>query len=262
MTGRAIYRSPAMYQTSSPRGSEALPSSINARYLEHLEDNRPPLRGRTRIAVLTLIVGVLLVLGALATVFTGYFGVAWPLLPVGLVLALRGILALSRTRRAARQYDRLRGIALQGVPVTAYLVQANEALFRTGAESPLPALVLFSFEPDVDSDRDYMRTLARTVYRLKNSVQPDPDGRYVAHLTTDERPVTDRRRLLPLSFTDGSVIYCADIWLRRSDLRGGCLASNQLSCLAEPGENGGIELVPASLLPAPQQSTRMDRRLV
>jgi hypothetical protein len=249
-----------MYRTS-PKTSEQA-TQINARFLEHLEDTRPQNAGKRRVAAFGFFGGMLLLLGALATLFTHDFALAWPLLPTGAVIALRSWRSLRDIFTREHRFETLLKLGMRGVPVSGYLVQANEALFKPGSEVSLPALVLFSFQPEVDSDPGYMSSLARSVYRLKNTYPQDADGSYVAALTTDERAIPYRRRALPLSFTDGSTIFCADLWIQRSDLRGGLLATNQLTCLADPGENGGIELVPAFLLPAPRPVARLDRRPV
>lgn len=249
-----------MYRTS-PKTSEPV-ANLNARFLEHLEDTRPQNAGKRRAALLGFASGIAMLIGALAAALSRDFLLAWPLLPVGLVLAIRGWRSLQRLHAVEKRFAGLLTIGLRGVPVTGYLVQANEALFQPGTETSLPALVLFSFQPEVDGDVGYMSSLARRVYRLKNTQFPDADSSYVASLTTNEQAVPYRRRALPLSFTDGSTIYCADLWIQRSDLRGGCLTASQLPCLAEPGESGGIELVPAFLLPSPAPLTRLDRRPV
>jgi hypothetical protein len=250
-----------MYRTS-PKSKEPV-SNVNARYREYLEDTRPQNTGKRRAAWLGLVTAAFLIIGTLVSIFTNDLLLAWPLAPVGAVLGVRSWFALRAIQASERSFERLHALVVHGIPVTGYLVQANEALFRPGNEEALPALVLFSFQSEVDEERGYMGALARKVYRLKNTMPLDPDGRFVASLTTDERAVPHRRRQLPLSFTDGSTIYCADIWIRRADLRGGCLTTGQLPCLAEMGEGGGIELVPASLLPTPTRTiNRLDRRPV
>jgi hypothetical protein len=125
----------------------------------------------------------------------------------------------------------------------AVLVQANGLLYHRGPFS-LPCLVLFTFDPEYGQDPAYMENLARRVYHLKDTEQVVPDLRYVAELVTNEEPERYRRRLLPVSFTGGPKVYAADLWIRRKYLRGGYLTDPFLPCIAEPGEEGGLELVP------------------
>jgi hypothetical protein len=198
---------------------------------------------------------------------TAGFGTAitigwWNELPY-LCLALLGAAAgfggraafLYRGYRAQSRRDaRLRALVQNGTVVDAYLIQACSALFRPQDEA-LPSLVLFTFQPEVAAEPEYLRHLARRVFSLKSTRQPDVDGRFVAGLTTEERGVPGRRRQLPLSFTDGSVIYCADLWVQPAHLKGGCLEGNVLHCIAEPGATGGVELVPWWLLSDPDRSS-------
>jgi hypothetical protein len=235
------------------------PRPLNERYVAYLDQLYAP-RGHRRWHVLAgMTVGVVLILGVLALALGMNVHAAWPLLPLGVVLVGRGIIALQGIRHARQQFQNLRNVVKNGVPVTAYIVQAHEGLFKPGS-GLLPCLVLFTFSSEVESDADYMRYLADRLYALKNTQPDDADGQYLANLCTDEHPVPYRRRRLPYSFTDGSTVYCADVWVKRAYLPGGYLRGNTLPCVAEPGEVGGIELLPSWLLTPSEEITLVERQ--
>lgn len=175
-----------------------------------------------------------------------------PLLIAGLCIAAcaaRGVRGLFRWRQQTQQR---RGVIQTGIPVNAFLVQANGALLGAQKQT-LPCLVLISFQSEVSGEIDYMQSLARRIYALKNTKPMDTDGQFAASLTTDERAVPGRRRQLPLSFTDGSTIYCTDLFIKPDYLQGSHIQSDILPCIAEPGLGGGIELVPWWLLQEPEK---------
>jgi hypothetical protein len=174
-----------------------------------------------------------------------------PLLAAGLLIgawSIRGVRGLFRWRQQTQQR---RGVIQTGTPINAFLIQANGALLKPQNQI-FPCLVLISFQPEVSSEIDYMQSLAQRVYSLKNTYPEDAESQFVAGLTTNERAVLGRRRQLPLSLTDGSTIYCADLFVRPDYLQGSCIQSDILPCIAEPEVGGGIELVPWWLLQEPE----------
>jgi hypothetical protein len=154
---------------------------------------------------------------------------------------LRSPLPLTARGRAEQriQYARER----KARPVRVALVQANSALFAPG-EDDQPCLVLFSFDDRVTDDE--LTRLARRVFSLKNTAQDDPDLAFVAELTTDERFVYYRRDRLPRSFAGGREFFVAHLYVHRPFLIGGYFHGNRfMTCLAEPGDRGALELLPA-----------------
>ncbi len=139
---------------------------------------------------------------------------------------------------------RLRG----GVRLRAAVVQANDGLFRPG-DRTLPAALLFTFERGVPNLAQYLEGLARQAYRIKTGAKPSHP---------DRRPVYDRlwagergecyyheRMRLPRGFTGGPAVYLASIWMPATFLRGGMIQKGDpLHVLAEPGDEGGAELLP------------------
>jgi hypothetical protein len=167
-------------------------------------------------------------------------------LPCRAEMCAGGRLELLPYRRAdveRRALQWLRCLRPRGVQVTGALVQANEALLRPGPRD-LPCMVLITFEDFPDQER-YLRRLAERVYALKGLDLDDPDARYVSNLVTDERAMKYRRRPLPPSFTGGRVVYAADLIIHRPFLRRGYLVERLLPCLAEPGDEGFLDLLPS-----------------
>lgn len=164
-------------------------------------------------------------------------------IPLGALFVYAVYAEVSKFLRLRDGMGRFEQLAATGVPVEAYLVQANSALFQPGSMS-LPCLVLFSFEDSIGHNEDYLTELADRTFALKETRQSDPDLARVAAFTTNERAYLDRRRLYPLSFTGGHRVYCADLWIDRVFLPKGYLTGRMLMCIAEPGSEGAIELLP------------------
>jgi hypothetical protein len=171
-------------------------------------------------------------------------------LPVALIVLFHGARAVRRHSNSRADADELRSVIRKGVPVTGYIVWAHEGLYKEGVDA-LPCRVLFSTDNMLESDVDYMRHLARNVFALSDKGHDDNEMRQVARLSTDTHYVRYRRQRLPLTLTDGSPVYCADLWVPRAYLPEGYLMTDMLPCLAEPGPVGGMELVPYWLLSAP-----------
>lgn len=214
---------------------------INERFLAYLKQLYAPRTRRHGVAVGGLAVGIAcVVLGVLVAVLRRE-PVALAAIIIGAVQIVRAGMTLRRQDAQKKQFTRVCGVVKDGLFVNAYLVRAHEALLRPGTQT-LPCTVLFSFQPEVDGDAPYMRHLAARVRRSEDDPEPGGERLY------DDVPVLYRRRKLPLNLTDGSSIYCADLWVKRAYLKGGILKRNSLLCLAEPGDTGGIELIPAWLL--------------
>lgn len=232
---------------SAPRPIADTPTE---RYLAYLDYAFLPEAHRRRYAIATslLAASIALSLGA------GYLGAttsvwAWLGVPIGLLLVARSLMMMHKMVRRAQQYQRRKDVARKGELVTAYLVQTNTALLRPGSETALPCRVLFSFQPEVGEDAEYMRYLTERVASLRDKLpRGDMDQQYVAALASELRATPNRRYLLPLSFTDGSTVYLADLFVSRTHLPGGYLQSATIPCLAEQGATGGIELLPEWLL--------------
>jgi len=128
------------------------------------------------------------------------------------------------------------------VEVTAVLVMANVSLFDPGSSQDSPCRVLITFDPILARDTDRLQELASWLFSFKNSEQSDPKMRYLAELTTVEKANVNLRIKLPLSVTDGAVVYVTDLWVYRGFWP--VLHERLLPCLAEPGDTGQQLLLP------------------
>ena len=218
-------------------------SPVNERYHAYLEAEYPIslTRGRYMPYLLVAIASVVLMFAARSHRLVAFAAVNLFVF----LIATRGIIGLKK------QYDKESKIAAAWIPVLTALVQANRALFRPGLLD-LPCQVLFSFDRTIGYD--FLSRLAERMGALKDTTPSDPDLAAVAAMVTDETAVRYRRVKLPESFTGGPTVYAADLVVLRRYLEKGCLTHRGLPCFAEPGDTGGIELMPWHLLAA-QETT-------
>ncbi len=146
-------------------------------------------------------------------------------------------------RRARRRLHQLRSRG--AVTVVIQLVQANRTLFAPGEED-LPAVALFSLP--VDAGMTLLSGLAHQLFEARD--QPGTPPSSIANAVemlrignTKGSEYHRRVRLHP-EVSAGYEIYLADLWIPRPFLKQGYLDGSQLRCLAEPGDQGGIELLP------------------
>ncbi len=209
--------------------------AVRRRYRAYLEDQtRVSFARRYGIAIVLASAGLFFLIGAIAFASGALGGIT-----CGLAFL---IFAAYLAQKNAPKKERREILGQQGMPVWGVLVQANQLLFAPGDRNH-PCLVLFSFEP-AGGHIDYLQRLASAIFALKETRPTDPDLRLVAHYVTDERAVKYRRRKLPTSFTGGPTVYCADLIIVRSCLPNGFLTEKVLPCIAEPGEQGALELLP------------------
>lgn len=209
--------------------------NLRRRYRAYIEDLTRVSPAQRYAGELTgVAIGVVLIVVGFAAVRD-----PWGMVAIAVVLF---VLAIASALNKHKSEDGRLKIAQSGVPVWGVLVQANSMLFQPG-NTDLPCLVLFSFEP-AGGHIEYMQRLAAGIFDLKNVRQSDPDLRYVSTLVTNESALKYRRRKLPISFTGGPTVYCADLIITRSSLPAGYITEKVLPCIAEPGESGALELLP------------------
>jgi hypothetical protein len=143
-----------------------------------------------------------------------------------------------------------------GQPVITALVQANFKLHERGRRGN-PGLVVVSFDPQ--ATLPLLEQAAEAAYALEST----PDNPLPPHLLPTARAVManeegwcyHRRVRMAPELTQGRVgissagcaMYLADLWFHRPFLADGYLSDRQprlLGCLAQPGDQGGIELIP------------------
>jgi hypothetical protein len=159
--------------------------------------------------------------------------------------AVRG-LPYTRPMRDQRPEQFIRALQPRGVHLTAALVQANNGLWQAGQET-LPGCVLISFER-LSGMMPYLHKLAERAGQVKSRQRVrNRDEQFVhdALWEGEKAAVFHRRYRLPRGFTGGPVVYMVDLWMYRPFLRNGKLGTvRQFPVLAEPGDQGGIELLP------------------
>lgn len=207
-------------------------TSLNERFLAFLEEGTAPPPSRSWRGPLAVVAGALL----LGTAFVVASNVrrlyAAPLFSLGAWMLLRGLYSMVRTVLQKRLAERVRQTVARGQRVNAFIVRAPDGLYRPGS-IVRPCQVLISFQPEVSGDRKYMEYLCR---------------RWAGQIRDREGYRRNRRARLPRRLTDGSTVYCCDLYIHPALLASGYLTSSVLPCIAEEGAQGGIELVPYWLL--------------
>ena len=207
-------------------------TSLNQRYLEFLDQGKTPHDPRPRRGrIMAVASSTLLVFASLLCAY-GPFLLGIALIPMALWGIGWGVAQYIQAAQSRQRALRVRALAEQGHRVTGFVVRAHEGLYRPGSKG-LPCQVLVRFQPEVSGDRDYMHHLAQ---------------RWAERSSPRERFLPYRRQRLPLSLTDGSTVYCCDLFVPPALLASGYLTTTTLPCLAEEGERGGIELIPYWLL--------------
>jgi hypothetical protein len=144
--------------------------------------------------------------------------------------------------------ERLRVLFEQGArPAVGARVQANRALYEPGTRAGHPGLAIFSFDPAATPA--FLEDLAQTLYDLKDSDTENPVLLAAAEplFANEEEWYYHRRKRVPAELTKGLAVYAGDLWIHRPFLVDGYFSSRQpraLPLLAEPGETGGLELIP------------------
>jgi hypothetical protein len=206
---------------------------LRQRFLTYLEERdalpRPYPSGPLAVGILVLCVALALFL---AVSFPYHRLLAAPLVPLGALWLLQGILGLWQTREAQRLQAGVRHVVESGMPVAAYLIRADERLKHPGTETH-GCFALITFEADAARDSEWLLHLARNAEDL---------------LPRRRKLTRYRRQRLPERRTDGYAVYLVDLEVAPVYLAGGYLAGAPLPCMAEPGETGGVELIPHWLI--------------
>ena len=210
----------------------------NARYRAHLETEYAisAIRGRYAPYLIVAIASSILIPAALHR--------GW--IPAAVIYFIMFLFATRGIALLRQEYKKRGAIAANWHPVSAVLVQANPGLFRSGLLD-LPCLVVFSFET---WEYEVLNEIAERVAALKDSEPTEPERAEIARMLAPPA-VRNRRTLLPLSLTGGRAVYAADLFVNRRDLEKGYLTHRTLPCFAQPGEAGGLELMPHQIVDRP-----------
>lgn len=145
-------------------------------------------------------------------------------------------------------------------PLVGARVQANGELYRPGARNS-PAMAAFSFDPGVSPLM--LQEVAQMVHELKSSDTKNPVllAAAAGPRASDQFWFYHRRFRIPPELTEGRVIYVGDLWVHRPYLADGYFSDRTprlIPLLAQPGETGGVELIPhdrvAQIFPPAQLS--------
>jgi hypothetical protein len=242
-------------------------ASLKRRYFAYLNHQHPHHDPNYKLGLAALIGGaLLLVLVAIFLVLDNPYFLYMTAL-VGAVILFKGFHIVAQHKQEKSHLDDVRMVVRRGLPVTGYLLWAHDDLYKEGGvTNALPCRVLFTTDPALESDPEYMRHLVRKVFALSDTLPDDREMRQISRLTTDTTHIHYRRLRIPLAMTDGAPVYAADLWVERGFLPEGYLLGETLPCFAEPGPVGGIELVPYWLLTgptaiAPPRNRPQERRL-
>lgn len=131
-------------------------------------------------------------------------------------------------------------------PAIAARVQANSILYEHDPRDA-PAMVVFASDPRFGPDR--LAALANQIFDLKSQSDLPPvlATASAGPRASDESWHYHRRFPIPRELTQGVQVYAADIWVHRPFLLNSRFVSEKsrfVPIIAEPGEQGGIELVP------------------
>jgi hypothetical protein len=135
--------------------------------------------------------------------------------------------------------------AERSVPVMTYPVMANVALLRQkGAIAP--ALVIATFDADATTEE-----MADVVLKMDTVDYQDVSAqtrRTVAAMFSDVQYTPGRRRLVPEELTGGRRVYAFDLMMIGDYLPTDTFEIPLVPCVAEPGESGTIQMLPAGIV--------------
>lgn len=151
-------------------------------------------------------------------------------------------------RRSAVRFlqQRLDALRSTGVTRNVVLIQANHELFQPG-DGDRMSLVLLTFDQEWNSDPERMQQLARQLFALKGRpMSSDPIMAAAVNAVSNDFAIEDRRQAIPTELTGGVKLYAADLHIYRDFLPEGRLTEQTrvLPVLAEPGDQGRIEMLP------------------
>ncbi|MYT69663.1 MULTISPECIES: hypothetical protein [unclassified Streptomyces] len=132
----------------------------------------------------------------------------------------------------------------EGRLVWGAVVQANNELFERGWRDR-PAAVIYSPDTAVfDDNPELLLTIARKLYRLKETWQADPELHAFSRMLTSE---VDRqmRMQVPRQLTGSADVYCTDIIVARRHLPGRVLNEPLVPLLIAPEHTAMTMMLPS-----------------
>ena len=141
--------------------------------------------------------------------------------------------------------DRQALLLAEGRVVWAALVQANNLLYKAGAED-CPAQVVYSRDPDFDARPAELRAIAQRIFKLKGATPSDPREKAIAAKVTNEMDRTMGWRL-PIELTEHAV-FSAAIMVWRKHIPAGVLTGASFPVLVHP-DTQAVMIVPVEFWP-------------
>ncbi len=191
-----------------------------------------------------LLEGVFLQRDQCPALFEGREDLNSRLIPLAVTDSNLTVLGVSDEQLQNWPHQRLKCFRPEAREVTSALIQVNRAMFREGNRD-LPGLVVFSTDDKVSTRQ--LQSLADGIGQLNVAAPQNPDEQFLAHVVAESQRMGmyGRRWELPERYSKGHAIYIADLFFNRQFLPDGYLRDQKLyRCLAEPGAEGYIELLP------------------
>ncbi len=158
---------------------------------------------------------------------------------VGIAIAIGLFLRTLRQRHLHQTaFQKFAARAQRTVPIWTYVAMANTQLMER-PHTIAPALVIGTFDPVVGADGKAMLDMS-----IALSVSDDPA---LEAIMADEAFNEHRRRLLPASLTGTTEVFAFDLMINSDWLPGGDM-NVAIPCMAEPGSQGIITMLPIALL--------------
>ena len=138
-------------------------------------------------------------------------------------------------------YNSQKDLLGNGKVVWSSIVQANEDLFK-GTNEPLPATVVYSFDPMIDSFPNKLDEISEKVYKLKHITSSEELKKFASIISNENNIILTVA--IPPSFTDNIECYYGFIMIEPDFLPNGKLNKRLLPILANPENNETILMLP------------------
>lgn len=130
------------------------------------------------------------------------------------------------------------GVKLRGV-----LLFADPAIYEPGPDNRI-GTALVTFEPPTDLQTSELRALTKQIFSLAEQGGTSEDEQLAASIVNAPTGIPYTRTALPNSIGGWPVVYAMEMVLYRPYFPDGVVATDLIPCVAEPGEEGVVELLP------------------
>jgi hypothetical protein len=166
-------------------------------------------------------------------------------IPIALYQMVRIVgIQLGYKKRKARFLEKCR----RSVPVVVSPLMVNSKLLREPGVTA-PGLFMGSFEPGLRTSLRGLDALFEAVIRAETDEVETAEEHEIAALYKQLGYEPHRRRLMPHGVTDGRDVYAFDLLVVADLLEHRSYTIGTIPCLAEPGPQGQIVMMPTRLMP-------------